>query len=63
MEARHPVQALSTSPCDLRNETVWEVQAGLDDYHPEPNELTLTLTVALTLALTLILTRGCTWSR
>ena len=44
VEARHPVQALSTSPCDLRNETVWEVQVGLDEYNPNPYALTLTLT-------------------
>ena len=45
VEARHPVQALSTSPCDLRNETVWEVQVGLDEYNPNPYALTLTRTL------------------
>ena len=56
VEARHPVQALSTSPCDLRNETVWEVQVGLDEYNPNPYALTLTRTRTLTRTLTLSLT-------
>ena len=32
VEARHPLQAVSASPCDLRNGTSWELQVGMDDY-------------------------------